>query len=1705
MMIRKFKKPGVSSIFLIFLSIFFISVSNTNAQKYYGNDWIDYNGREYFKIKVNKDGFYRVDFNALNNFNLSGKNPDEAHLWFRGKQVPILIKHNGDNKFDAGEFIEFYGQRNDGTLDSVLYVNPSNQPHKDISLYMDTSVYFLTFSATETKSRIKEHPSNTSTTISPASFFIEESAQFFSEEYYRDLPFIPEQGYSSAEYKEGEGYQSTLIRKGNSREVILATPALTNNGIKPEIEFLIYGRSDYNDALTNNPSAPNDKSDHNLVVQVRAANGTFREILNITYNGHKRQHYKFQLDYADVGPQTYVRVTSKGLGHVPVDDHVIAFIKIKYPRLFTFSGYKAHNFNYQNPNNDSINHFSFSGLNVSSGDILYLYDKTNGIRTKGFLQGSDLHFTIPNLGSSSYFLFNESEIASADITEKVIFPKFDYNAGYNYLIVTNKKLLTAAREFADYKAGTRIDSSGNFKPLVVTMDQLTDQFFYGVYHPASIQRFCAYMYNNATQKPPYLLLLGKGYAPEVLKKRKNYQPDMVPIIGTPSSDALYTAGLDVDFKGVDPTIDPIMAVGRISAKNETNVRVYLDKLKDFENAPRHPWQKHIMHISAGDVFNQDIIRSYMDKVSNIIRSPYVGATLWRYNNSVPSSINTELIERIQTEINSGASMLTYFGHGSASGGLGVEIGRPDYMLQDASATGKFPFFNINGCQAGTIEADTASSEGWIFADNKGAIGWVAHSSTGYVPPIGWQLQQFYNNLNYNFYGHSIGTIWRHTLRDHDQSPHKNDELYRNISITYNLQGDPSVRLHFQPLPDYALYDTSMSVFPEDAIAGSDSIAIRIDAYNLGKVTEDSFEVRIQRIFPGGQSFTYDVKKYPPLFNKTTIDYWMKTGAFRAQGINNVIVTIDPLNKVSETDELNNSANFSFNLTGNGVRQLFPVEYGIVSVDNPELIIQARDLFDSKTGSYFEIDTNLTFSSPWVKRSPLISGSHLMKWQPNLLNKDTVVYYWRARLDIDSGQAGEWETRSFTFIRNSPEGWSQSHFQQYTSIFADDIIIDTTIRRFRFQKFFEYLTLKTHPFLSAGLGITPEGGSNYNPRVCAANNLIFVEFDKNTLDPVALFPTCPRNSSSWDFSTNYIHYRQFNMLSATTTVFPDGTKVFGRDSFVNFVNNIQEGNYVALVTKPGSRIQKFFDYDEATLQAFEKLGATQIRTAAANTRDTAFYVLLGKKSNTKGKAVNEKLLYNYQAPWPQDTVYAEFKAAMEGEEPTGYYSSAIIGPAKKWKTFNFSFSEFENPDDIVTFSLIGIDKQNRTVVLSDSITQNGYDLSGIDAKEYPFIQLRAQFSDYTNRSAPQLKIWQVLYDGVPEGTMVIDKDFVFFKDTLSQGDSLKIAVKFRNISRHPMDSVLVRYQIENTESKSEITFNNFYKPLPPDSQLNIKNSFSTAQLKPGAHRINVFVNPDYQQPEITLDNNFITLPSFIKGDKTNPVMDVTFDGRHIMDGELVSAKPLILISNKDESRNRILNDTSLFKIMLKKTNDPRPADTIRFNSGQLTFRPGSEANNKASVEFRPQNLEDGVYELTVQAYDASGNKAGEDDYRITFEVINKSMVSNFFVYPNPFTTRARFVFTLTGSEIPSFMKVQIMTITGKVVKEITKEELGDLHIGNNITNYSWDGTDEYGDMLANGLYMYRVIVKNNDGKQLEAYKTGADKFFEQNFGKLYILR
>ncbi len=475
---------------------------------------------------------------------------------------------------------------------------------------------------------------------------------------------------------------------------------------------------------------------------------------------------------------------------------------------------------------------------------------------------------------------------------------------------------------------------------------------------------------------------------------------------------------------------------------------------------------------------------------------------------------------------------------------------------------------------------------------------------------------------------------------------------------------------------------------------------------------------------------------------------------------------------------------------------------------------------------------------------------------------------------------------------------------------------------------------------------------------------------------------------------------------------------------------------------------------------------------------------------------------------------ELNISLEGSWTEGALSSPPIGPARKWENFEWELSGW-NPDlDEIDMKVWGI-RPDGSDSLIYNVSQKSFSLGDIDAGLFPRIKLEYFAKDPTQKTPPNLEYWRIHFQGMPEAALDASAHFSLQSDTLLQGAPLLLEIATENLSDYGMDSLLVRYTILDGQNQAT-TLEKRFRPLPAHDTLITHLQYDT-RPSTGVHQLTIDINPDGDQPELTHINNVGILQFYVESDRRNPLLDVTFDGMHIADGDLVSSAPLIQVQLKDENPYLALEDTSLFRLLLVHPGGLE--ERLYFSDERIRFYPANLVNgknNRARVEFMPAFAVDGLYELYVEAADATGNKTGDInhvvslstfgyDYKISFKVITESMISNVLNYPNPFSTSTRFLYTLTGSEPPAYFTIQIFSVSGRVVREISPQEIGQMKIGTHLTDYAWDGRDEFGDPLANGVYLYRIAAKKANGENFKAFTSGADAYFEKGFGKMVIIR
>jgi hypothetical protein len=100
-------------------------------------------------------------------------------------------------------------------------------------------------------------------------------------------------------------------------------------------------------------------------------------------------------------------------------------------------------------------------------------------------------------------------------------------------------------------------------------------------------------------------------------------------------------------------------------------------------------------------------------------------------------------------------------------------------------------------------------------------------------------------------------------------------------------------------------------------------------------------------------------------------------------------------------------------------------------------------------------------------------------------------------------------------------------------------------------------------------------------------------------------------------------------------------------------------------------------------------------------------------------------------------------------------------------------------------------------------------------------------------------------------------------------------------------------------------------------------------------------------------------------------------------------------------------------------------------------------------------------------------------KIQFVVFDENQsleLTNVLNYPNPFINYTEFWFNHNSSGLLN-VSIQIFTVSGKLIKTINTQ----TNTGNGISSISrdinWNGTDDYGNKIGKGVYIYKLKVKS----------------------------
>ncbi len=1714
------------------LLLVFISFGFALRAQTYGNEWIDYSQMHY-KVKVAADGIYRINASTLAAYlSLGSLNTSSFAMYHNGQAVPLYI--SSSSTLGPNDYIEFYGVKNIGDVDSFLYRNDSMQTHPYYSLFNDTSTYYLTIRTSGVNPRYSEALNNLSSLPPKETYFTHISRQVYTIGYIAGKYYLVgnDQVFKST-FDYGEGYTNNSFF-GNfsagsqtaNQNFTIATPGFYTGG--PQAVF----RGVY---MNYSPS-------ENHTVKIQLNSNTLLPFE--THYGFHLNRVSAPINQLNNGNNTVI--FSANDNAVSSQQNLVCLNEIEYPHTFDFNNQNTFHF-YLDADPVNRKYMEITNFN-SAGSTPVLYDITNRliIRSSQSPGSTPLKFVLPPSSAKRELYLISGDVSTINTVSKVnpiLFENYsasNLSAQGDYLIISHKSLFSDADgngydEITDYKRYRDMDDNpgtGKYHARIFDIEQLYDQFAYGVgKSPLAIRNLIQYGKDKWTIKPEYVFLIGK--AREYIFMRTNataYAQCVVPTFGFPGSDNLLAATRGSDI--------PVVGIGRLAARTAQQVKDYREKMKQYDAAQNvaayapdqviEPklWQKQVLHFSGGTTFSeQTLFRYYVDSYKNIVRDTSWGANVHTFSRTSNAPIEQAQAQVIRDKINTGVSLITFFGH-SATGAFDFSIDEPENYTN----AGKYPVIISNGCFAGFIhDINPGFSERFVLQPNKGAIAFMATSSLSVASGLNVFSSNVYNNLSKKNYFKTFGECVKQALAD-IYTCCSGDDFAMMTAYEMTLHGDPGLTLNQYPKPDYAIETPSVYFTPSTVTAGLDSFEVSVVITNLGKAVKDSMAVTLTRTI-----FDQQGAALPPyIYRKTApCPYYIDTVTFKiptqistlGYGTNLFSPYVDADFRIDEMAENNNglSTPISINIQSDDIIPIYPYEYAIDSDQVITLKASTINPFVKPRAYAFEIDTTEFFTSPLKQSGTVFQGGGVLHWTPSLTYQDSVVYYWRVKIDTGT----RWHNSSFVYIRDQ-YGWNQSHVFQLLKDNYLNVKLDTTSRVFSFPNTVNNIHVLT------GWSNATGGNVDYNTLGWDYNNNNMYRFRMGgcyyqtgflsgitfaVINNVTGLPLTSRNSIldhfgdgtgnahcadkatlqyGFDFATNGTHPdMNASDLSSSDISNKPWSQVIKR-----FINNIPDGYYVLIYS---TNTPDYYSWDTTLVSALQSLGMQA--QLFKNGQINGPFVFFTQKGNISFSPV-----FDYKNGYSSAL---QKSINFNGAWNQGQYTSPAIGPSHGWDQMQWRKHAMETPTaDKDTVDVIGIGSNGSETVLL-STTQYDNSLHNINAQQYPYLKLRMRTYDDSLRTPTQLDYWRILYQKVPEAAINPSAHFVY-TDSFNLGGNFNFEIGLENVSNIPMDSILVKYTIRDA-ALSNYNYSIRHSPLPGLDTMILKfNLPVSSNSYQGLNKLTVEANPAYDQPEQYHFNNFAEIDFHTIGDKTNPLVDVTFDGQHIFNGDIVSAKPDILITLKDENKFLALNDTSMMNVYLKYPGETTP-QRVSFDNVIMKFYPADSTNlshsNKAQIELKPTLVLDGTYELMIKDQDRSGNHSSSQnryegntfyDYKTSFEVVNKPMITNVLNYPNPFTTSTKFVFTITGTEIPDILKIQILTIKGTVVKEISKDELGPLHIGRNITEYAWNGRDQYGDLLANGVYFYRVATRL-DSKKMDQMSMSYDKYFKKGFGKMVIIR
>ena len=205
------------------------------------------------------------------------------------------------------------------------------------------------------------------------------------------------------------------------------------------------------------------------------------------------------------------------------------------------------------------------------------------------------------------------------------------------------------------------------------------------------------------------------------------------------------------------------------------------------------------------------------------------------------------------------------------------------------------------------------------------------------------------------------------------------------------------------------------------------------------------------------------------------------------------------------------------------------------------------------------------------------------------------------------------------------------------------------------------------------------------------------------------------------------------------------------------------------------------------------------------------------------------------------------------------------------------------------------------------------------------------------------------------------------------------------------------------------------------------------------------------------------------DTEGPEMFFSFaENPNFITGGLIPADPELVVEIEDKKTGINITGEIGHKLMLA-LDDMDPQDVSAY------FQYNQDSYLKGKLQYRLSGLDEGLHTLSLKAWDNANNSSTAS---FVFQIVPRGefRLQEVMNYPNPFSSSTHFTFQISHfSEI----EIKVYTVDGRLIRK-----MDGIWAEPGFNMIYWDGRDDTGDALSNGVYLYKIEANADvDGKRL----------------------